>query len=229
MEWAPFNLIDCYPHCGCEPYIPWLLVRQPWAFASSLAYFAVGYLLHLQGKKRGVSLKGLPFLMCLVGTTSMFAHSNFSKIAMAMDYSSIIFLITFFPVMDLVTGTFLKRIPLGLLLPCYYILLIVILLPFKLMQQYWISSGFFLLGLVHIYRKKGPLFILEKKVLIAFLLLGISVAFMFLDKIEWFCHLKFIPYGHTLWHFGSAISMYIFWSWYFFESNTQLENESSRV
>ena len=229
MEWMPFNPIDCFPHCGCEPFIPWLIVRQPWAFISSLAYFAIGYLLHLQGKKRGVSLKGLPFLMCLVGTTSMFAHSSLSKLAMAMDYSSIIFLITFFPVMDIVTRTFFKRIPLGLLLPAYYIFLVVSLLPFKLMQQYWIASAFFTLGLVHIYRKRGPFFILERKVMISFILLGVSVGFMFLDQNEWFCGLKFIPYGHTLWHIGSGISMYIFWHWYFFETNTQLESESSKI
>ena len=229
MEFSPFNFIDCYPHCGCEPYIPWLLVRQPWAFASSLAYFAIGYLLHLQGKKRGVSLKGLPFLMCLVGTTSMFAHSNFTKLAMAMDYASIIFLITFFPLMEVLTRTKLRSIPLGLVLPLVYISLIVTLLPFKLIEQYWISSVFFMIALVHIYRKKGPLFILEKKVLISFLLLGVSVCFMFLDKLEWFCDLKFVPYGHTTWHFGSAVSMYIFWHWYFFDNHTQLESETSKV
>lgn len=229
MNWSPFSYIDCYPHCGCEPYIPWLLVRQPWAFASSLAYFAIGYLLHLQGKKRGVSLKGLPFLMCLVGTTSMFAHSNFTKLAMAMDYASIIFLITFFPLMEVLTETKLKRIPMGIALPVVYIFLIVTLLPFTLIQQYWISSVFFLIGLVHIYRKKGPFFILEKKVMISFLLLGASVCFMFLDKIEWFCDLKYVPYGHTTWHFGSAVSMYIFWHWYFFKNHTQLESETSKV
>lgn len=229
MDWSPFAFIDCYPHCGCEPYIPWLLVRQPWAFASSLAYFAIGYLLHIQAKRRGVSLRGFPFLMYLVGTTSMFAHSNFTKLAMAMDYASIIFLITFFPVMDILTRTFLKRIPLGLCLPLYYGFLIVTLLPFKLMEQYWISSVFFTLGLVHIYRKRGPLFILEKKVLISFLLLGVSVSFMFLDRVDWFCDLKYVPYGHTTWHFGSAVSMYIFWHWYFFETPVKLESDSGQV
>jgi hypothetical protein len=205
-----FGNIDCYPYCGCEPSIPWLFIRQPWAFISSIAYFISAWLIVRKSQRLQVPHHFWPVVLYLVGATSAVAHSNFSKLSMAMDFASIIFFITFLPVMDL----FKRR---ALSLSIYYLALVLALLPFTLIGQFYFSMVMFLLGIQYFIRKRGIQMLKEGRVLFSLGLIGVSVIFMFLDKNEFFCQLEYVPYGHTIWHVGSAIGIYFFMDWYLHE------------
>ncbi|MFP5387330.1 MAG: hypothetical protein ACLGHN_14730 [Bacteriovoracia bacterium] len=225
MEELLFAPIDCFPHCGCEQTT--FLIRQPVAVASSLAYFFVGFLLLKKANKSGVSHRGWPFLIFLIGTTSILAHSSFTKIAMAMDFTSIILLITYFPMLDVLKLKGVRQIPSYVSFPLYYILLIGLLLPFTMLQQYFIAMIMFFFSVAHLIKEKTLSVLYDKRLIFSLAVIGFSLVFMFIDKHEFFCGIRYMPYGHTIWHCGSAVGIYLFGKWYFFES-AKLHDEVER-
>lgn len=215
--WSLFERVECFPNCGCEPMIAGCIICQPVNFISSLPYFLVAIVLYLRHKNKDPEFYGWAVLMALVGLTSMFAHSSYIRVAMAMDYSSIIFLLTFFFYFDLIkTGPF-KKLPGIITLPAYYLILMAVLMPLDIWSQYYVSLFMFAVALAHFFRKHGINVLFQRSVIISILIISVSMVFLLMDKDERFCNIRWLPYGHTLWHIGSALSAYFFGKWYFVE------------
>lgn len=215
--WSLFERIECFPNCGCEPMIAGCIICQPVNFISSLPYFLVAIILYLRHRSDDSEFLGWAVLLGAVGASSMFAHSSYIRIAMAMDYTSIIFLLTFFFYFDLIKSGPLKKIPGWIMLPGYYVTLMVVMFPLDLWTQYYVSMAMFGLALIHFFRKHGINVLFQRSVIISIMIISVSMVFLLMDKDERLCHVKWLPYGHTLWHIGSALSAYFFGKWYFVE------------
>lgn len=213
--WSLFERIECFPQCGCEPMIAGCIICQPVNFISSIPYLLVALILYLRHRSSDPEFLGWAILMGVVAFSSMFAHSSYIRIAMAMDYSSIIFLLTFFFYFDLIKTGPLKRISGYIMLPGYYLLLMIILFPMDIWSQYYFSLFMFTIALIHFFRKHSVNVLFQRNVIISIMIMSVSMVFLLMDKDERICNVKWLPYGHTMWHFGSALSAYFFAKWYF--------------
>jgi len=193
------------------------IICQPVNFISSLPYFLVAIILYLRHRSEDPEFFGWVVLMGAVGASSMFAHSSYIRIAMAMDYTSIIFLLTFFFYFDLIKTGPLRKIPGWIMLPGYYLALMIVLFPLDIWSQYYVSLAMFAIALIHFFRKHGINVLFQRSVIISIMIICVSMVFLLMDKDERFCHIKWLPYGHTMWHIGSALSAYFFGKWYFVE------------
>ncbi len=226
--WSIFARTDCFPNCGCERMMDGCWVCQPVSIASSLPYLIVAVLLLVRHKKPGKKLILWSTLLGIVGLSSMFAHSTYIRAAMAMDYTSIIFLQTFFFFTRLIERSPLQHISHYILYPGYYLFLYVLLVPLDVWSQFYVALIFFSVALVDFLYHKGLSILWERNLIISFFLLGISVIFMLIDKYETFCAMKYVPYGHSIWHLGSALSAWYFGWWYFYEHEAKLEKGSEK-
>lgn len=210
--WSLFDRLPCFPNCGCEPMIAGCFFCQPVNVITSIPYFLAGLILYFKVQNKNKELIAWVSVMGVVAATSMFAHSTYTRISMAMDYASIIFLFTFFLFFDLT-----KKYRALIVSPAYYILLTALLLPLDIWSQYYVSLVMFTIAVIHFLRKNGVKVLVHRSLLTSFTILGISTLFLLLDKDERLCSIKYIPYGHTIWHIGSALSSYFFGRWYFAE------------
>lgn len=192
-------------------------ICQPMAFVSSIPYFVVAILLIVQNKDRDKKSIAWSILLSLVAVSSMFAHSTYTRAAMAMDYSSIIFLNSFLLFLRVSKMGIFKRFSNKFLMPAAYVMLFMILLPLDVWSQFYVCLIFFAIAALDFLYHKGLSVLWERNLIIAFSLLAISTFFMMIDRHETFCALKYVPYGHTIWHLGSALSAYYFGWWYFIE------------
>lgn len=224
--WSIFARVDCFPNCGCEPMMNGCWICQPMAFVSSIPYFVVAILLIFQNKNRDNMAIAWSLLLSLVALSSMFAHSTYTRIAMAMDYSSIIFLNSFFLFVRLMRIGPMKRISPKILMPGFYIFLFMFMLPLDVWSQFYVCLIFFAIAALDFLYLKGLSVLWERNLIISFGLLALSTLFLMIDKHETFCAMKYVPYGHTIWHLGSALSAYYFGWWYFIEHPKRLQHTS---
>ena len=193
------------------------LFCQPVAILSSLAYMAVTFILYRQHKHKTAEFMGWGGLMVLVGLCSMIAHANYTRIGMGLDFASITYQFTFFMFYRVMNMGRLKNVSSYIKYPVYFIVLLGIYLPLDNWSQFYVCIGFFTLAAIDFIKQKNISVLLEKSLIICFSVLALSTLMMLFDRHESFCSIKFLPYGHTLWHFGSALSAYFFGKWYFLE------------
>lgn len=217
--WSIFSRVDCFPNCGCEPMMDGCWICQPVAMLSSVPYLlvAVGLLIHHRKQPWNNKLFAWCVMLGIVGVSSMLAHSTYFRGAMALDYTSIIFLQTFFFFVRVMELGPLKKISHKITFPGYYFFLFLVLLPLDVWSQFYVALVMFTIAMVDFIYHKGISVLWERNLFLSFVFMGVGLIFMMIDKHETFCAMKYVPYGHTLWHFGSALGAYYFGWWYFFE------------
>lgn len=152
--WWIFSRADCFPNCGCEPMMDGCWICQPMAFVSSLPYLVVGIILFLQNKNRDRLFYAWSLMLGLVALSSMFFHSTYTRASMAMDYTSIIFLMTFFFVTKLMKAS-PRKINLKLGLPIYYVALYLFLLPLDIWSQFYVCLAMFTIASIDFLYQRG--------------------------------------------------------------------------
>lgn len=217
--WSLFERLPCFPDCGCEPMVHGCIICQPVNVLSSIPYFIAAIVLYFRIKNKSNELIAWTSLLSVCGMTSMFAHSTYMTLTMAMDYASIIFLLTFFLYFDVVGKKSIWAFPV------YYFLILIGMLPLDIWTQYFVTVVIFTIAIIHFLRKHSIKALVHKSLLTSFFILAGSTLFMLLDKKEWLCSVRYIPYGHTIWHLGSAVSSYYFGKWYF---QDRLHEEAER-
>lgn len=195
-------------------------VLQPIAATSSLAYILCGYFIWRSVKVKSSKLKQFVYISAIMGITSFIAHSNYSVISIAMDYASIIMIISFFALDDFL----LKRLDttLKLMISLSAVYGFYMLVYYKFVASFQISLTFliFILAFLHVIKVKGLGPFKEKEFVISMLLFGLSFLFFLFDKSDVLCKITWLPYGHSIWHLGTALSLYIYSQWMFREVKT---------
>lgn len=203
----------CFPDCSCEPALEGLIL-QPWAFWTSCAYvlsfiWMFRYLRLLPGTQ-----VWLTSYMLLI-FSSFLAHAQFSIPTLAMDQAAVSLLIisihlplkerwkpVFFSVLFwcALTGAFVT-------------------LPF----DSWVPvvSGFFLLSFGIALGRIGGSRMLTKTSMGILLGTGASFLFFIFDQHASYCEGRFLPYGHPVWHLGSALSTSLFAFWWFEDAHAR--------
>lgn len=195
--WSQFEQASCTPECMCE-YPQDALIRQPSAFWSSLGYIAAALILYRQVQVKTHQLRLWVFAGILMGLSSMFAHMSFIKLGLAIDFASIILILSFF-----VVTRYLKDYWQILL---YHIVLTAIMYFLDKWTKIGLCLVIFILSLMEI----GLHSLKSKSLQLAVGILGISFGFFLMDEFHYGCDPHSLLQWHSVWHLGTALAMYFY-------------------
>jgi hypothetical protein len=214
--WAQFAQADCMPKCGCEA-LGSGLIMQPIAFWSSFAYLLSAYFLYRRIQNRTLKLKIFVGLLTYLCFSSLFAHASFIKIALAMDFSSIVVLISFFPAYNLLT--MLKRTPAQIIgwITLYVLSLVSVLYFISGWPRIILCLLIFLFALGDLFReRRKDLMSSRSRSFWQFLsIMFLSFCTFIVDTSHMICEPDGLIHGHMFWHFGTALGTYFFGRWSF--------------
>ncbi|NDG85380.1 MAG: hypothetical protein EBX52_10155 [Proteobacteria bacterium] len=206
--WAFLNPARCLPdHCNGEPLrAGW--IAQPYAFWSSLAYFAFAFLAIRRGG--ALTREARLWFGCLIGVgfTSFFAHASMTEWAIALDLSAIATLLLCLPVHRRMKGgspaaLFVFWALTGLALKGQS--------PFVTVGTCLLAFGVAFLDLWRDHRAR----LRESRFLGALILITAGFCVFVADDFRWYNPESDLLKGHTIWHGLSALSLYQFSIWYF--------------
>lgn len=209
MIWSRFEQVQCLPNkCQCE-YARDALIRQPSAFWSSLAYVIAGLAIYRHIKDKTVELKLWALACVIMGLSSLFGHASYIKLAMAFDFASIVLILSFFAVLNL-----LRMMKWSLwYFVVYYAALVGSMYAMGKFSKIGVCLLVFFFAMGDVIRDEGWGFLKEKTLQLSLFILTVSFGLFLLDENHVGCDpLSWFQY-HSLWHTGTALSMYFYGKW----------------
>ncbi len=195
----------CYPNCSCEPFSTGLIL-QPWAFWTSLLYpIAIYFVL-----KRNPNVpKAWTSAIILMTIASLVAHARFDLYSLALDDASVVVILFAY---HRGPSSWTRAI-LTNLISLLGIAVSLIFIPIHL----WVTLifGAFIISWRIAAVRRGTKIFKEKEFLMAMTVYGISFFMFHFDANPMLCLSKWVPYGHPMWHVGSAITMFLLGDWWY--------------
>lgn len=213
--WTGFAPASCFPDkCQCE-MVQEGLIRQPSAFWSSLAYLFAAFAIYRHIAHKTTELKLWTLVCVLMGLSSLFGHASFINLALALDFASIILVLSFFALLN-----FFLRFKLSYeRIIVYFVLYYGLLYGAMYFLGKWPKIIFclviFLFSLFDIIREAGWTFFKAKSILLSLLVLIVSFGMFLIDEFHLHCDPKSWFQWHSLWHIGTALSIYYYGKWRF--------------
>jgi hypothetical protein len=212
--WSSFPRANCLPNnCGCEFVHLDQLIAQPSAFWSSLFHIIFAILLYNQTKHKSQRLKLWILSVILLGLSSHFAHGSFLEFAMAMDFAGIVLVMSFFTLYKWLVKWVSSTPKLVFLLLCYQGGL---WMTFYSLEK-WFKVGLcviiFTISIVELLHSEGKAFLKARDLHIALVILVLSFALFMIDELRLICDPHSWVTGHSIWHLGTALSLYYYGKW----------------
>jgi len=212
--WSSFPRANCLPNnCGCEFVHLDQLIAQPSAFWSSLFHIIFAILLYTQTKHKSQRLKLWILSLIILGLSSHFAHGSFLEFAMAMDFAGIVLVMSFFTLYKWLVK-WVSSTP----------MLVFLLLSFQgglwmtfYSLEKWFKVGLcvviFTISIVELLHSEGKAFLKARDLHIALVILVLSFALFMIDELRLICDPHSWITGHSIWHLGTALSLYYYGKW----------------
>ena len=213
--WSSFLPATCLPdQCNCELTRD-ALIRQPSAFWSSFAYLCTALLIYREIGNKTSELKMWAGVCFLMGLSSLFGHASFINLALAFDFASIILVLSFFALLNLMGNYRQKTFRIFLTLLLYYISVFAVMYYMDKWPKIFLSLLVFAFSLFDLIRTCGIDFFKHRALQISFAVLAISFGMFMVDEFHWGCEPESWFQWHSMWHVGTAISMYYYGKWRF--------------
>lgn len=205
---------ECYPDCNCEPWATGL-IHQPWAFWTTFAYLFTALWVY---RRFGFTDRTRSWFVSLFLVTlgSFLAHARFDVLSLAIDEAAVTLLISVFhfPIFK----SWGKTISI-----CFTVTAFLTITFYFVPITYWdLIVSLVFTGAIGLAIKR---FGLDPFVKFRFLgilaLYGCAFLFFAFDKSPILCDLPNVPYGHSVWHLGSAFSAALFATWWFGELTSE--------
>lgn len=182
-------------------------ISQPIAFWSSLAYLVPIFFL----RRNNEITRLWSYCLVLLTVSSMFCHASFIRLGVAMDFASIGIIMGFFPLVKFMKG---KRLPAALAV--FFILQLLVNFGLSKWPKIALSIIIFLFAMAEVILSYGKNFLRAKNLHFSLLILTLSFLLFLLDDQKiFFCDHTGRFAGHTLWHLGTAVSIYYYGKWRF--------------
>lgn len=196
---------DCYPVCSCEPWQSGLIL-QPWAFWSSLFYLISAWLVW---KKNPRVTSAWVSSLLIVTVASLLAHASFDVWSLAFDEASVVVVLYSY---HWKTSSPLKAFLLNLVIilgigTAFVFLPLPLWVPLVVVT--FMGSAFLAV------KKRGIGMLRDKEFLAAMSIYVTAFVFFIFDRHPFICETKGIPFGHPLWHAGSALTTFLLGDWWF--------------
>jgi hypothetical protein len=209
--WSQFPQGACLPDsCNCE-LVRFGWIYQPSAFWSSLIYIVMALFLWRKVQERTLIFKVWITLVIAQGIFSQLAHGTFTKLALAMDFAGIVVIISFFSILKF----FHKSIIRNFLI--YYIFLVSAFYYLHLWVKVSLCVAIFVISVTDIINSLKGEFKTSKTLHQALGILFVSFTFFLVDETRLICDRESWLQGHSIWHFGSSLSIYYYGKWRFLE------------
>jgi hypothetical protein len=157
------------------------------------------------------------FVIALIalGISSHLAHASFTEFALAMDFAGIILVTSFFPVIRLIER-WTKSLGVTLLILLVYSFGVWNI--FYSMDK-WYKIGLcviaFIFAMAELIKSEGRAFLKARQLHKAIGILILSFGFFLMDELKIFCSPESLLQGHSVWHLGTASSLYLYGQWRF--------------
>lgn len=205
--WERFEPASCMPHnCGCEG-VRDAFIRQPSTTWSSLAFMIAGFAIYRYIKPKSYELKLWTLVCVLMGVTSFLGHMSFIRLTLALDFASIILVLSFFPFIKII-----KKYRL-IWMALFYVSVFFVMYSLDKWTKIGTCLMIFAFAKVDILKEFGYKFYLARDLQISLGVLIISFTLFVMDEM----HIGCDPFSyfqlHSLWHIGTAISMFFYGKW----------------
>ena len=217
--WSLFSRALCLPdNCGCEYVDLYAWIAQPSAFWSSLFHLFFAALLYAQVKNKNQRLKLWVFSLVLLGLASHFGHGSFLEFAMATDFAGIVLVMSFFVGHDWLSKWFKSTSVLVTFLLIYQAGLWFTFYSLNKWTKLSICVVIFALAMAELIRTEGRAILKARHLHYALGILLVSFGLFLLDEFKVMCNPHGWLTGHTLWHFGTGLSLYYYGKYRFRET-----------
>ncbi len=210
--WKQFEPATCLPYsCNCE-LVRDAFIRQPSAFWSSFSYLAVSFATIYFIKNNSAQVRNWAFVCFIMGLSSLFGHMSFTRFSLAIDISTIILVMTFFPLVNFSSRIFFSKHQLLFLFLFFYISLFLGIYHLGKWSKVFLCVVVFILVMRDAFKFKSTKVRL-KDLKISLSILFFSFALFLLDEFHVGCEPESLFQLHSLWHLGTAFSMYFYGKW----------------
>lgn len=213
--WSGFKAASCFPDkCQCEA-VRDAVIRQPSAFTSSIAYIFAGLFIYRHVADKTFELKLWTFVCVLMGISSHLGHASFTNIFLAMDFASIVLIISFFALLNFLRLLKVQHGKIILIFIFYYALLYLAMYSMSKWAKIGMCLLIFFFSLGDMIREMGMRFFKARDLQLSLGILTISFGLFLLDEN----HIGCLPHSwfqfHSLWHIGTAVAIYFYGRWRF--------------
>lgn len=215
--WEGLAPASCYPDkCQCEG-VRDALIRQPSAFFSSVAYIIAGILIYRHVAQKSFELKVWTGVCVLMGLSSHLGHASFANVLLAMDFASIVMVLSFFAVLNLLRMLKVNSGRIVIILGLYYVGLYFAMLSMGKWGKIGMCLLIFAFSIGDLIREMGSNFLKARNLLLSLFILTVSFGVFVIDEMHIGCDPSSWLQWHSLWHIGTATSMYFYGRWRFAE------------
>jgi hypothetical protein len=207
--WEQFEPATCLPYnCNCE-LVRDEFIRQPSAFWSSLAYIATSFATIYFIKNKTTDLKNWALVCFLMGLSSLFGHLSFTRFSLALDVSTIVLVLTFFPLLRSLSRRGISQLKKFFILLLFFIILFFGIYELDKWPKVFLCVSVFIFVLKDTLRSTKKYKTLQVSILILF----VSFSLFLLDEFHIGCDPMSLFQFHSVWHIGTALSMFFYGKW----------------
>lgn len=201
MIWSVFEQASCLPSsCGCEHVDLSHWIRQVSNFYSSFFYIIPAFIF---------PVRSWVMLCVLMTSSSLLAHASFVQFIMAFDFTAIIMLITYFPLLFILSQWRKVR---GWLLLFIYSLTFLAMSELSKWPKIILCIFIFLFSLFS-HHQFLSFHLGNRWAGRTLLSLGIGFLFFFVDELKFLCDPRGLFQFHGVWHFMTALALSCYGKW----------------
>lgn len=219
MIWSNYPRALCLPDdCGCEFVHLDHWIAQPSAFWSSLFHIFFAFLLYFVVKDKSQRLKFWVISLIILGLSSHFAHGSFLEFAMAMDFAGIILILSFFALYKWLVKWVTSSWKILFLLVSYQGGLWMTFYSLEKWFKVSLCLVIFTISIVELMHSEGKKFWKAQDLHIALGTAVLSFLLFMMDELKIYCSPHAFITGHSVWHFGTGLSLFYYGKWRFREN-----------
>lgn len=213
--WSQFRPADCLPdHCNCE-FISDSFIRQPLCTWTSLAYIFFALWLYWKAGEKTFEIRAWTGAFVVLGLSSLFAHASFIQFAMAFDFAGIIMVMSFFALLNMLELLNQSHGRIKAYLALYFISVASAMYFMEKLAKIGTALLIFIFAIGDLLRDMGWDFLKERTLQLSLVVLGASFTLFVLDELHWKCDPHSLLQLHSIWHLGTAFSIYLYGKWRF--------------
>ena len=215
--WKNFEQAVCLPdNCMCEG-IRDSFIRQPSATWTSLAYLLAATAIYRYVKEKTMDLKLWALVCTLMGLSSFFGHMSFVRFSLALDFASIVLVMSFFSIWNLLTRLRQSLTRIFIFFALFYLTIYGAMFSMTKLGKMGVVFVVFIFAMVEIIREMGPGLLKARTLHYSLGVFTFSFGLFVMDEMHVNCSPHSLFQLHSLWHLGTSIAMFLFGKWRFDE------------
>jgi hypothetical protein len=156
-----------------------------------------------------------------MGLSSLIGHMTFVKVFLALDFASIVMVLSFFAILNLLKLLKVNSGRILIILALYYVGLYFAMLSMNKWGNIGMCLLIFVFSIGDMIREMGRSFLKARTLQLSLLILTVSFGLFILDEMHIGCDPYSLFQWHSLWHIGTAAAMFFYGKWRF-EDNRAL-------